>query len=109
MRGIISSLSLGAILILASIAGAQEAPAPDQSNRLVGQLIDQDGKPLSGIKLCLCTEKLSIFNTKSPPEDTANPVPGYVYATTDAEGRFSFPPQISNYTLLTFTDDGYLI
>ncbi len=88
-------------------ADSSVVPAvPATQRALSGQILDVDGKPLAGRRVCVCTEELMIWDAADP---YAVPDRSSHFTTTDAQGHFSLPGQAGNFNLMVFTDDGYII
>lgn len=97
-----------ALLLVAAPAFGQATQPAGRNSSIEGQLIGTDGKPVEGVRVCLSTWRLSIWTEAIPSDFPGNP-PGNFFSTTDSSGHFSFPGQKRNYTILAFTDSGYVI
>lgn len=107
--GILATIYVGMLCLSAQLADGHAIPVSGhESDPIVGLLVDSQGKPLAGVKMCLCSRRLMVWEPELPVEDPANP-DGCVFSTTDNVGRFSFPLQQQDCTLLVFTDAGYVI
>jgi thiol-disulfide isomerase/thioredoxin len=90
------------------VFGQATQPSPKTTGPIAGRLCDENGKPLPGVKMCLCSRPLYIWSAQLPYDDPANP-DGSVFSTTDDSGGFSFPAQQKDCNLLAFTKQGYVI
>jgi len=106
-------LLAGTLLILSrSTAHAQQgAPTPPTATTIDGTLLDAQGKPLSGIKMALSTQKFNIWRPQLPGRSwlAGKEINDVWYATSDVDGHFSFPSQQGPYLLLAFTEKGYVL
>lgn len=100
-----------------SVPGPRADSAGAGTERLVGQLLARNGKAAAGVVVCLCTRELDISDTKFPQEvwgaESVRTWPdgqGSVsFATTDAQGRFSFDKPAGKAALFASTPEGYAI
>lgn len=85
--------------------------------RITGRLLDQEGKPLADVLVCLVSGRwLDVNNGLLPPAKDSKELrawpqgqSGFWFVPTDADGRFSFPRPKRKYVLTVSVDAGYVI
>ena len=109
MRKVLRPLAMLIVFLSAQLAGGQRTGVAAKGDEpIAGQLLDVEGKPLAGVKMCLTSWRLMIWSPSLPADDPRNPA-GCSFSTTDKSGHFSFPPRDDPCTLLVFSDDGYVV
>ncbi|HVX83868.1 MAG TPA: sigma-70 family RNA polymerase sigma factor [Phycisphaerae bacterium] len=76
--------------------------------RITGQLLDSHGHPAAHLPVRLFNDWYESYNGELPDSADWQKVYPHQFSTTDARGRFSFPPQSADFVLLASTDDGFL-
>jgi len=70
---------------------------------LTGIVVGPDGKPLTGVNVALATPGAALYMENGRIHEYS----GSPEVTTDADGKFTFPPEVENYKLVAVHDQGY--
>ena len=87
-------IALFLVVFSAQLAAAQTSgPSANRHGAITGTLLNVDGEPLAGVKMCLCSRSLSIWHASLPYDDPKHP-DGCVFCMTDGAGHFYCAPEL---------------